>query len=225
MMMKSLLCADSVEEAESIDDMFVHVRAYIASLDPPTYTFAIDATLSNRGRSLFEKQCSGCHGTYGLQGAYPNLLIGLDIIGTDPAYARQSYAESDRFMDWFNRSWYGEISKARPALGYIAPPLDAVWATAPFLHNGSVPTVEALLDSSKRPTYWTRDFDSPEFDKNALGWKYRTLSQGKSNVTRPGERRLIFDTTLVGYSNKGHLFGDNLSNTERRAIIEYLKTL
>jgi hypothetical protein len=225
MMMKSLLCADSIEEAESIDAMFVHVRAYIASLDPPIYPFAIDSELSYQGKLLFEKQCSGCHGTYDLQGTYPNLLIGLDIIGTDPAYALQSYAESDRFMDWFNRSWYGEISKARPALGYIAPPLDAVWATAPFLHNGSVPTVEALLDSSKRPNYWTRDFDSPEFDRNALGWKYRILSQGKSNAKSSGERKHIYDTTLVGYSKKGHLFGDNLSNTERRAIIEYLKTL
>lgn len=225
MMMKSLLCADSIEESESIDDMFVHVRAYIASLDPPAYSFAIDKVLSNRGESLFEENCSGCHGTYGLQATYPNLLVGLDVIGTDPTYAQQSYAESARFMDWFNRSWYGEISKARPALGYIAPPLDAVWATAPFLHNGSIPTVEALLDSSKRPKYWTRDFDSPEFDKNAMGWKFLILSRGKSNATSYEERKHIYDTTLPGYSNRGHLFGDNLSSFERLAIIEYLKTL
>jgi len=225
MMMKSLLCADSVAEAEAIDQQFVDVRAWLASLRPPSYPFPVDRDLAREGRAVFEKTCSACHGTYGPGASYPNLVVGLDTIGTDPAYALESYADSDRFMDWFNRSWYGELASARPAPGYIAPPLDGVWATAPFLHNGSVPSVATLLDSGKRPKYWLRDFDDPQFDARALGWTYRSLSTRKQEIEDPVERKRLYDTTLPGYSNSGHRFGDGLTDDERRAVIEYLKTL
>ena len=224
MMMKSLLCADSVDAAESVDAEFVHVRAFLASLQPPRYPWPIDADLAQRGKTVFEQSCAACHGTYGADGSYPNLVVDLATIGTDPAYARSSY-DAERFMDWFNRSWYGERASARPAPGYIAPPLDGVWATAPFLHNGSVPTIAALLDSRTRPRFWTRDFEAPEFDAEALGWKYRSLPSGKQATADPLERKRIYDTTLHGYSNAGHLFGDPLSAEQRRALLEYLKTL
>ena len=225
MMMKSLVCTDTVGEAETIDEMFTHVRAYIASLDAPEYPFSIDEDLAAQGNEVFEEQCASCHGTYGDEAQYPNRVIGLDVVGTDRAYALRAYEESDEFMDWFNRSWYGEIAEARPAPGYIAPPLDGIWATAPFLHNGSVPTIEALLDSSKRPAYWLRSFDSTDFDDDALGWRYQALGYGKEAASDPRQRKRIYDTTLRGYSNAGHTFGDDLTDAERRAIIEYLKTL
>jgi mono/diheme cytochrome c family protein len=226
MMMKSLVCTDTVDEAATIDEMFTHVRAYIASLEPPQYPFTINESLAEQGEAVFVEQCSSCHGTYGgPEAEYPNLVVELNIVGTDPAYALQAYEESQRFMSWFNRSWYGEIAEARPAPGYIAPPLDGIWATAPFLHNGSVPTIEALLDSSKRPAYWMRSFDSPEFDEEALGWAYRALDYGKEGARTTEERKQIYDTTLHGYSSSGHTFGDDLTDAERRAIIEYLKTL
>lgn len=225
MMMKSLVCTDSVEEAERIDRTFTDVRAYLASMEPPEYPFPIDEALARRGRAVFERNCARCHGTYGPDGAYPNRVVALDRIGTDPAYARRAYEESDRFMNWFNRSWYGEVSTARPALGYIAPPLDGVWATAPFLHNGSVPTIEALLDSDSRPTYWTRRSDSPAFDRDTLGWEYDELDHGKEGAANPEQRERIYDTTLPGHSNDGHTFGDTLTPKQRRAVLEYIKNL
>ena len=225
MMMKSLLCADSVAEAEAIDARFVDLRAYLAALKPPAYPWDIDRQLAANGKPVFDRVCASCHGTYGGEASYPNLVVDLDTVGTDPAYARASYADSERFMNWFNRSWYGELAEARPALGYIAPPLDGVWATAPFLHNGSVPDLATLLDSGKRPTYWMRDFDEPQFDPQALGWKYRSLPGGKSSLDDPLHRKRLYDTTLFGYSNAGHVFGDALTADERRAVIEYLKTL
>ncbi|MEN8175898.1 MAG: hypothetical protein ABFS23_09055 [Pseudomonadota bacterium] len=225
MMMKSLVCTDSVDEARSIDAMFTDVGAFLAALEPPDYPFAVDAALADRGQRVFEDQCARCHGSYGPTGEYPNLLVGLETVGTDPAYALQAYEESDRFMRWFNRSWYGEGAYAQPARGYIAPPLDGIWATAPFLHNGSVPTIEALLDSSKRPAYWVRSFDSKDFDTAALGWIYEALPHGKAGAQDRVQRKHIYDTTLPGYSNAGHTFGDGLSDTERRAVIEYLKTI
>lgn len=225
MMMKSLVCTDSVEEARWIDAQFPDIRAYIASLAPPAYPFSIDTALAARGKAVFDRHCAGCHGTYGIEDSYPNLVVGLDVVGTDPAYAEQAYAASDRFMHWFNQSWYGEIAQARPALGYIAPPLDGIWATAPFLHNGSVPTLAALLDSDTRPDYWRRSADRAEYDQAAVGWVYEALTHGKEGASDPAQRKRIYDTTLHGYSNAGHTIGDGLTDAERRSLLEYLKTL
>jgi hypothetical protein len=224
MMMKSLVCSDTLEEAQSIDAMFTDIRAYIAGLEAPQYPYAIDGALAEQGRAVFERQCARCHGSYGAEVEYPNLLVDLKIVGTDPAYALRMQ-ESARFVDWFNQSWYGEIATARPAAGYIAPPLDGVWATAPFLHNGSVPTIAGLLDSGTRPTYWLRSFDSSDYDTEALGWRHEALPHGKEGARDPTRRKRIYDTTLPGYSNAGHTFGDSLGTGERRSVIEYLKTL
>jgi len=225
MMMKSLVCADTLQEVTALEDMFVHIRAYIASLEAPRFPYQVDAELAAQGETIFNRECSVCHGTYGPNATYPNRIVDLDTVNTDPAYAMQAYDESRRFMRWFNTSWYGQTATARPARGYIAPPLDGVWATAPYLHNGSVPSIAALLDSSRRPTYWSQNFGSPEYNAHDLGWHYRVLEGGKEQLIDVDERERVYDTTLYGYSNEGHTFGDQLSDAEREAVIEYLKTL
>jgi mono/diheme cytochrome c family protein len=225
MILASMLCADSVEEAEAADAYAPDIRAYIASLEPPEYPFPVDAALAGEGRAVFEASCSGCHGTYGADGSYPDLVIPLDEIGTDPAYARAATdGSSDRFYRWVERSYYGRGVEVAPAEGYSAPPLDGVWATAPYLHNGSVPDARALLDSSLRPAFW-RHVEPREYDPTVLGWRYDRLEEGKGAFEDREAKIRVYDTTLQGYNNGGHQFGDILSEAERAAVIEYLKTL
>jgi mono/diheme cytochrome c family protein len=224
MMLKSLVCTDDLEEARMIDEWFTHVRAYIASIEPPEWPYPVDEQLAAEGQQVFVQHCSACHGTYGDDWTYPNLVIGLDEVGTDPAYALQAVG-AERFIRWFNESFYGRGAHARPAPGYVAPPLDAVWATAPYLHNDSVPSLAALLDSSKRPTYWRHRSEPREYDQDALGWRFETLEHGKEGAADANEARTIYDTTRDGYGNGGHTFGDALDDRERRALLEYLKTL
>jgi mono/diheme cytochrome c family protein len=224
MMLKSLVCTDDLEEARKIDEWFTHVRAYIASIVPPEWPWAVNELTAAQGKEIFEQHCSVCHGTYGEEWSYPNLLVALDQVGTDPEYARQAVG-AERFIRWFNESFYGNGAQARPALGYVAPPLDAVWATAPYLHNDSVPSIAALLDSRLRPAYWRHRTEPREYDQEALGWRYETLEHGKDGAADAAEARAIYDTTRHGYGNGGHTFGDALSDEERRALIEYLKTL
>jgi hypothetical protein len=224
MMLKSLFCTDDLAEARVIDEWFSHVRAYIATLEPPTWPYALDEALAAEGKQVFERNCAACHGTYDEEWTYPNLLVSLDDVGTDSAYAVQA-VDAERFIRWFNRSFYGIGAQARPALGYVAPPLDAVWATAPYLHNDSVPSIAALLDSSRRPTYWRHVAGSHDYDQEILGWRHEALEHGKEGAADAAEARMIYDTTLFGYGNGGHTFGDALSEAERRAVIEYLKTL
>jgi mono/diheme cytochrome c family protein len=207
-------------EARKIDARFPDVMAYLRSITPPQYPNAVDQTLVTKGKTIFEANCSKCHGTYGANSTYPNLLIDQKEIGTDPALANV-YSETPDYHNWYNRSWFSkEPNKAQllPTKGYIAPPLDGIWATAPYLHNGSVPTVEEVLNSSQRPAKWSRSFDNKaDFDPVKLGWKYK-VEASKSSVS-------VYDTSLQGYGNGGHVYGDKLTADERKAVIEYLKIL
>jgi hypothetical protein len=132
----------------------------------------------------------------------------------------ESNYQNSNMVDWFNNSWFGKGAnpgKLVPYNGYIAPPLDGVWITAPYLHNGSVPTLDAVLNSRERPPYWTRDFSKTEYDYEKLGWKYMVPD-------KPGSKS-CYNTKLPGYANTGHYFGDVLTDEERKAVLEYLKTL
>jgi hypothetical protein len=178
-----------------------------------------------QGKRVFEGTCAKCHGTYGDDGVYPNQLVPLADVGTDATLVQGDHQFQSRYVDWFAQSFWGQTSRMEPQLGYVAPPLDGIWATAPYLHNGSVPTLEALLDSSKRPQYWTRSFSSTDYDQSAVGWKFTALAHGQAGESSPSARVRIYDTTLLGYGNGGHRFGDDLDAGERRALLEYLKTL
>jgi mono/diheme cytochrome c family protein len=215
MMTASLLCSESVDEVTAIDQAFVDVRAWIETLEPPKYPFAIDAGLAARGRPIFNATCARCHGTYGEEGEYPNELVPLGDVGTDPLLAQGTAQFAAQYVDWFASSFWGQTSRLEPQSGYVAPPLDGIWATAPYFHNGSVPSIELVLDSTHRPTYWTRLYDV--YDEAAVGWKWTPNDKG-------GDIH-IYDTTQPGYGASGHDFGDQLTPDERKALLEYLKTL
>ena len=219
LMASNLLTVNDTTESAQVDAHMPDVLAYIYSLKPPKYPKAINQSLAVQGRVLFQKTCSGCHGSYGEQTMYPNLLIPESLIQTDSALYKSNYS-APQFVNWFNRSWFTQGSypaRLEPFEGYIAPPLDGIWVTAPYLHNGSVPTLDALLNSKLRPTYWSRNFDKPQYDYDKIGWKYAVETKGGSTST--------YNTTLLGYGKGGHTFGDALSDKERKAVIEYLKTL
>ena len=224
-MTASILCTSSVEESRAIDAYFADIRSWIASLDAPAYPFPIDLPLADRGKLVFDTTCSRCHGTYGAAGSYPNRIISTEEIGTDPLLASGAAQFAGPFVEWYKSSFFGEIARLEPQKGYVAPPLDGIWATAPYLHNGSVPTIAALLDSTQRPTYWTRSFDSTHYDPAALGWLFTGVDHGKDGETDATAKKALYDTTRIGYSNAGHTFGDSLSAEERASVIEYLKTL
>ncbi len=231
MMLATALCTDNVPEAQQIDSYFHHIQAYINSLRAPAYPRTIDTDLAAAGEPVFLAHCAGCHGTYSTyeeDETYPNLLFPLDIIGTDPVVAEGGTKHAPHLVDWYNESFYGTVTRMvpdDPFPGYMAPPLDGVWATGPFLHNGSVPTIELVLDSKSRPTYWRRvNFNSAYFDEDALGWPFISLPGGPELLPED-QRKFVYDTTQVGHSNAGHTFGDHLTSDERRAVIEYLKTI
>lgn len=225
-LLAATLCTDTVEEARRLDALAADLLAYLRSLQAPKYPFAIDSTLAIQGQSLFEQNCARCHGSYGEEKSYPNLVFDYAEIGTDPELALFFTSEENaRFVHWFNRSFFGENTRGEGAPGYIAPPLDAVWATAPYFHNGSVPTIEAVLHSPSRPRFWLHPESPTDFNQKTLGWSFQILDYGKTQAKSKQERKRIYDTTAKGYSNAGHTFGDHLKPDERAALIEYIKTI
>ena len=219
LMASNLLTVTDTSEAKQVDKRFNDVLAYINSIEPPKYPRPIDEQLAAKGKAVFKATCSTCHGSYGEGGKYPNLLVPASIIKTDSLLYTSNYS-NPQFVDWFNKSWFttgDHPAQLVPFKGYIAPPLDGIWITAPYMHNGSVPNLEAMLNSKIRPKYWQRSFSKPSYNYEIPGWNFEVKKSADNNE--------VYNTTLEGYGNYGHTFGDKLSSGERKAVIEYLKTL
>jgi hypothetical protein len=111
------------------------------------------------------------------------------------------------------RPW--KFSRFRKTEGYANLPLDGVWLRAPYLHNGSVPTLRALLFPEERPAVFYRGYD-------VYDWEQVGFVSAGPEAEKGGVR---FDTSLRGNANRGHTYGSELPAEYREALIEYLKTL
>ena len=202
---------------------FHDILAWIESLEAPKYPYEIDTKLAAQGEPIFRRTCAECHGTYGAGGEYPEKCVPIDEVNTDPVRLTGMPPEHRRR---FGTGWFGEEGKRtaveKPA-GYVAPPLDGIWASAPYLHNGSVPTLWHLFHSEARPVVWQRSEDG--YDQNRVGLDVTTYDELPATVKDGAERRRYFDSRLSSKSAAGHTFPDALSEDEKRAVIEYLKTL
>ncbi len=225
--MQFLLAEKSLAEFQELEPVFRDVHAYIKSIEPPKYPFPINAEKAERGRRVFKKHCAECHGTYdGGKVEFPGEIVPLDVVGTDPARLE---GLSDLAINHFNATWFGEehpVTLDRE--GYQAPPLVGIWASAPYLHNGSVPTLATLLNSPTRPKRFTRppSTDFEHYDQRNVGWKFRELAPDDDPKPKsPHQAHFLFDSSRYGLGNGGHTFGDKLSDDDRFDLIEYLKTL
>lgn len=222
---------NSAAHIKKHESTFKDIHEFVLSVEAPKYPFPVDQALAGKGRILFEETCARCHGSFEPNAEYPNKVVSLEAIGTDPILAQ---AISEKNVVAYNTSWFAEEKtpdgkpiQVTPRQGYQAPPLDGVWATAPYFHNASVPTIYHVLNSKARPKYYTRSYgtEKQDYDQRNMGVHIRVLENAPP-ANLPGiERRRIYDTTLPGQSNQGHTFGDHLSDRERRAIIEFLKTV
>ncbi len=208
------------------EDDFRDVYAYLESLRPPKYEGPIDHELADRGELVFNQVCAECHGTYGTDSNYPNRRIAIDDIGTDPVrLTALSVAGRQKYAD----SWFAQLDASDRQQtvvdpdGYVAPPLDGIWASPPYFHNGSVPTLWHVLHPQQRPTVWRRSDQA--IDHERVGFQFAVAE--KIPLTEPdvAVRRSYFDTRRFGKSNAGHDYPDQLSEQQKRAVLEYLKTL
>lgn len=186
---------------------------FLSETPPPKYPFPVDAALAEKGRPVYAQHCAECHD---VGGKYTNKPVPFDEIKTDreraDTWLQAAADEANRRVK--------EMGINRPNMvklqGYCSPPLDGLWMRAPYLHNGSVPTLRDLLKPvDERPKVFHRGYDvydpvnvgfvTSGFDTRRYGWKH--------------------DVSVRGDSNVGHTYGTTLSAADKNALLEYLKTL
>ena len=221
-----LLPRNGPETVKSWENDYRDILAWIESLEPPAYPWPVNQPLADAGQKIFDRQCAECHGTYGPQGSYPNRVLALKEVGTDPLRLQ---ALTPEYRRKYGESWlaHHDPSQVRPETpGYLAPPLDGIWASAPYLHNGSVPTLWHLFHPDQRPKVWQRSKNG--YDQQRVGLEVQTfdtpppLPDGADEATH---ERQFFNTQLRGKSSAGHTYPAQLTEPERQAVLEYLKTL
>jgi mono/diheme cytochrome c family protein len=197
---------------------------------PPPFPGRVDAALAAKGARLFERNCARCHGGYAETAAgprlasYPNKLVPYDVIDTDATRAQAVGAGETTLLA---KTPMGPHVDVRPTGGYIAPALTAVWATAPYLHNGSVPTLWHLMHPDARPARFQVGGHRLDFQRVGIDGEV-----GADGVYRypaayaPWMEPEIYDTRTPGRSNAGHVEPfDELDEAEKQALIEFLKTV
>ena len=197
------------------------VRDWIWKLPPPAYPYAVDASVAARGETLYRQHCVDCHADHRFRtGVISGTRVGrvedIDRIKTD-RHRLDSFTETFALNQYtlFPDSRY-RFTRFRKTHGYANQPLDGIWARAPYLHNGSVPTLRDLLNApAERPAAFFRGYDV--FDQVRVGFV--------SDVAEAGGRRFSrYDTSIPGNGNMGHEYGISLASADKDAIVEYLKT-
>ena len=209
------------------EDDFRDIEAWIAALEPPRWTGPVDRDLAARGAAVFADHCAECHGTHGPDGVYPDRLVAIGEVGTDRVRLDALSAEQRSVL---HTTWFGhygadgaELASRAAGEGYVAPPLDGVWASAPYFHNGSVPTLWHVLHPAERPAVWRRT--PTGYDTARVGLEVEERTDMPAGKLVPAERRRWFDTRKPGKGAAGHDFPDALTEPEKAAVLEYLKTL
>jgi hypothetical protein len=189
------------------------LESYLQAKEPPPYPFDIDDQLAMQGADIFAKHCADCHGR---EGSRFRKVIPLREIGTDRHRLDMWTQEATRRYNNYAAGYDWDFDAFVKTDGYVAVPLDGLWLRAPYLHNGSVPTLEALLQPlAERPTIFYRGYDV--YVTNGTGF----IHEGPEAELH-GFR---YDTKVDGNGNQGHDYGTDLLADEKRSLIEYLKTL
>jgi hypothetical protein len=223
-------------------DVRIHesMNPFIDDLPPPPYPFNVDLKLADKGKPLFEEKCANaCH--------YANNPKVYDV-KTDMNRARQitptarlgllelTREACELYVEQGGSEWCRPKRGSREAddeayfvtprmdkAGYKANVLHGIWAQAPYLHNGSVPTLWHLLRPEERPTTFIRG--NIKYDEALVGFVWNRTpaldEYGAGDTVHHAE----YDTRLRGSSNQGHTFGKKWTDDQVRAVIEYMKTL
>ena len=203
-------------EPHDKDDFLSHIDwllNYLSNKPAPRYPFPIDQTLVNTGKQVFDQHCARCHASERTGTRIPITEIGTDR-GRMDTWNEKAAVEANQVAQAMGIDRRGLVEE--PLVGYVAQFLDGIWLRAPYLHNGSVPTLRDLLNSPlQRPKAFWRGYDV--YDPVKVGFV--------SNGPMAMRHGALYDTQALAGGNGGHDFGTDIPDTDKNALVEYLKTL
>jgi hypothetical protein len=196
-------------------DNLRRLQDFLKTTQPPGYPYPIDAALAKQGEKVYQDTCAKCHEPGGQRFGQ---VLPLDEVKTDRHRLDMWTEQAVQKYNNYARDYPWRFRHFQKTNGYANVPLVGLWLRAPYLHNGSVPTVEALLEpAAQRPKVFFRGYDV--YDRQKMGF----IGEGPE-AERVGFR---YDVSVAGNGNGGHEgreYGTELSADDKRKLIEYLKT-
>ena len=224
------------------------METFLLDAKPPEFAEMfpehLDRALAEKGRPIYEAECAECHGASSkdFTGEYVGTVAPIEEIGTD-RHRLDNYTQDLAYNQNLLYGGWGEerFQNFRKTHGYANQPLDGIWLRAPYLHNGSVPTLWDLLQPPEdRPSAFFRGSDRyypvnvgfetrPEVlsaEDRAHLFCYQTEAAGRPRcgLNAPDNHGTCTTGDCPGNGKGGHLYGTTLSEPDKRALIEYLKT-
>lgn len=204
-------------------DEIAWLEKYLGNYPAPKYPYAIDAAKADAGRSVFLANCGRCHWSPRTGTVVPVAEVGTDIHRI-LSWNGEAAIRANQAVERFGIEREGLV-EANPT-GYVAQFLDGIWLRGPYLHNGSVPTLQdLLLPAAARPKRFYRGYDV--YDPLRAG--FVSMPEQAARLGVPWNDVLavttLYDVTRRSCGNQGHEFGVALPQAQKDALVEYLKTL
>jgi mono/diheme cytochrome c family protein len=203
-------------EPKDKDAFLGHVKwlhEYLGAVQAPKYPFPIDAQKAESGKAVFAAHCASCHASERTGTRVPVTEVGTDRNRLD-SWNKDAAIAANNVVKKMGLERKGLVEEKLD--GYIAAFLDGIWLRAPYLHNGSVPTLRDLLEPvAQRPQAFVRGYDV--YDPGKVGF----VTEGE-DAKRVGT---LHEVNRKGNGNQGHEYGTQLPVADKEAVIEYLKTL
>ncbi len=186
---------------------------YLKAARAPKYPFPIDNALAEQGKAVFDASCANCHASERTGTVVPVEEVGTSRDRMD-TWNEKAAAEANQVVEEMGIEREGLVEE--PLRGYVAAFLDGIWLRAPYLHNGSVPTLNDLLKpAAERPVTFWRGYNL--YDPMQVGY----VTAGEEAEYHGS----LHDTRRKGGGNQGHEYGTALPAEDKQALVEYLKTL
>jgi mono/diheme cytochrome c family protein len=165
------------------------------------------------GAAIYKKACADCHESGGER---IGRVVPASEIGTDPERLNSFTPELAAKMNTLGTGRPWKFTHFRKSDGYTSMPLDGIWLRAPYLHNGSVPTLRHLLEPpERRPEVFYRGYDVYDYINAGFVWDGKEAEHVSFR----------YDTSQKGNGRAGHLYGTGLTTAEKEDLLEFLKTL
>ncbi len=216
-----------VRVAAAIPEL-TEVMRWLRDFTPPPFPGPIDRSLAAAGRDVYARACASCHGSYDRSLDRPRLQSFPNWAGNVGTDRSRVEAFTPALAEAVKTTLHGRRYLDAESTGEtMAPPLSGLWASAPYLVNGSVPTIRHLLEPATRPVRFM--VGGHRLDLARLGIAGTALPDGGwvyPQGAEPFSAPVTIDTTKPGFSNAGHEAEvSGLSGADRDALIEYLKLL